>query len=96
MAEKLGIQQPAISKLENGDRRLTLETLSDIITALGGEWEINVKLPGSEMVRLTGSEEFPLSKFHSRTPLNAKPTSTSTKKATKRSLRKKGQKKAKV
>lgn len=96
MAEKLGIQQPAISKLENGDRRLTLETLSDIITALGGEWEINVKLPGSEMVRLTGSEEFPLSEFHSRTPLKEKPTSTSTKKATKRSLRKKGQKKAKV
>ena len=30
------MKQPAISKLENGDRRLTLETLSEVITALGG------------------------------------------------------------
>jgi transcriptional regulator with XRE-family HTH domain len=59
MAKKLGVKQPAISKLENGDRRLTLKALSEIITALGGEWEINVKLPGLEVMRLTGSEEFP-------------------------------------
>jgi transcriptional regulator with XRE-family HTH domain len=61
LAERTGIKQPTISKLENGDRRLTLETLSNIIAALGGEWEINVKLPGGESVRLIGSEEFPMS-----------------------------------
>jgi transcriptional regulator with XRE-family HTH domain len=60
MAKRIGVEQPAISKLENGDRRLTLEALSDIITALGGEWEITVKLPDSEVMRLTGSEDFPL------------------------------------
>jgi transcriptional regulator with XRE-family HTH domain len=58
MARRIGVQQPAISKLENGDRRLTLEALSEIITALGGEWEITVRLPDSEVMRLTGSEDF--------------------------------------
>jgi transcriptional regulator with XRE-family HTH domain len=58
MAERLGIKQPSISKLENGDRRLTLEMLSDIITALGGEWELSIKLPGTNVMRLTGSEDF--------------------------------------
>jgi transcriptional regulator with XRE-family HTH domain len=58
MAQRIGVKQPAISKLKNGDRRLTLETLSEIIAALGGEWELNVKLPGNEVMRLTGSEDF--------------------------------------
>jgi transcriptional regulator with XRE-family HTH domain len=58
MAQRIGVKQPAISKLENGDRRLTLETLSEIIAALGGEWELNVKLPVNEAMRLTGSKDF--------------------------------------
>ncbi|NJM77543.1 MAG: helix-turn-helix transcriptional regulator [Acaryochloridaceae cyanobacterium RU_4_10] len=58
IAERLGVKQSSISKLENGDRRLTLEILSDVIAALGGEWEINVKLPGTKAMRLIGSEEF--------------------------------------
>jgi transcriptional regulator with XRE-family HTH domain len=58
MAQRIGVKQPAISKLENGDRRLTLETLSEVVTALGGEWELTVKLPNSEAVRLVGSETF--------------------------------------
>jgi transcriptional regulator with XRE-family HTH domain len=58
MARRIGVKQPAISKLENGDQRLTLEALSEIITALGGEWEITVKLPDSKVMRLTGSEDF--------------------------------------
>jgi transcriptional regulator with XRE-family HTH domain len=58
MARRIGVKQPAISKFENGDRRLTLEALSQIITALGGEWEITVKLPDSKVIRLTGSEDF--------------------------------------
>jgi hypothetical protein len=70
--------------------------LSDIITALGSEWEINVKLPGTEMIRLAGSEEFPLSESHSVASLDAQSTSASTKKVLKRSTWQKGQKKAKV
>jgi transcriptional regulator with XRE-family HTH domain len=58
MARRTGIKQPAISKLENGDRRLTLDVLSAVISALGGEWELNVRLPDTELIRLTGSEEF--------------------------------------
>ncbi len=60
MAEKIGVKQPFISKLENGDQRITLETLSDMITALGGEWELTVKLPNTEPMRLAGSEDFSL------------------------------------
>lgn len=96
MAERLGVQQPAISKLENGDRRLTLETLSEIITALGGEWEINVKLPGTEVMRLTGSEEFPLSMSQSRVLQDVQLTAASAKKATKQSNRQKVQKKVRA
>lgn len=48
MAKRIGVKQPAISKLENGDRCLTLEALSEVITALGGEWEITIKLLDSE------------------------------------------------
>jgi transcriptional regulator with XRE-family HTH domain len=58
MAQRIGVKQPAISKLEKGDRRLTLETLSEIITALGGEWELTVKLPHTEAVLLVGSDNF--------------------------------------
>ena len=58
MAQRIGVKQPAISKLENGDRRLTLETLSEVVAALGGEWELTVKLPNTEAVRLVGSETF--------------------------------------
>ena len=58
MAQRIGMKQPAISKLENGDRRLTLETLSEVVTALGGEWELTVKLPNTEAVRIVGSETF--------------------------------------
>lgn len=36
MAQRIGVKQPAISKIENGDRRLTLETISEVVTALGG------------------------------------------------------------
>jgi transcriptional regulator with XRE-family HTH domain len=58
MAERIGVKQPAISKIENGDRHLTLETLSEIIAVLGEEWELNVKLSGNEVMWLTGSEDF--------------------------------------
>jgi transcriptional regulator with XRE-family HTH domain len=57
MAEKIGIKQPAMSKLESGERRLTFETFSKVITALGGDWELNVTLPNLGLVRLTGSQD---------------------------------------
>jgi predicted transcriptional regulator len=58
MAQRIGVKQPAISKLENGDCCLALETLPEVVTALSGEWELTVKLPNSEAVRLVGSETF--------------------------------------
>lgn len=58
MAKQIGVKQPAISKLENGESRLTLDVLSTIITSLGGEWELTVKLPEIGTVRLTSNEDF--------------------------------------
>jgi transcriptional regulator with XRE-family HTH domain len=94
MAERLGMKQPSISKLEKGDRRLTLEVLSDIITALGGEWGINVKLPGTKAMRLIGSEEFPHPVSQSKKLRGVQSTPRSTRKEAKKTDRKKS--KAKV
>jgi transcriptional regulator with XRE-family HTH domain len=57
MAKKIGVKQPAVSKLESGERRLTFETFSKVITALGGEWELNVELPNLGVVKLSGSQD---------------------------------------
>jgi transcriptional regulator with XRE-family HTH domain len=58
MAARVGVKQPEISKLENGERRLTLDVLSSIVTSVGGEWELTVKLPDIGIARLTSNEEF--------------------------------------
>jgi len=58
MATRISVKQPAISKLESGEHRLTLDTLSTVIASLGGKWELTVRLPDIGAVRLTGSEDF--------------------------------------
>ena len=58
LAQKLGVQQPAVSKLEREGRNLTLGTLSNIITSLGGTWEIRVYVPDLGDIRLAGSDDF--------------------------------------
>lgn len=72
MATRVGVKQPAISKLENGERRLTFDTFSTIVASLGGEWELNVKLPDIGTARFTSNEDFedkvslPASRRHRR------------------------------
>lgn len=58
IATRSGVKQPAISKLENGESRLTLDVLSTIITSVGGEWELTVKFPDTAPTRLTSNEDF--------------------------------------
>jgi len=58
MAARVGVKQPEISKLENGERRLTLDVLSSIVASVGGEWELTVKLPDIGTARLTSNEDF--------------------------------------
>lgn len=48
LAARLGVQQAAVSKVERR-QDLHLDTLSAIITALGGTLEMKVKFPGGEM-----------------------------------------------
>ena len=48
LAARLGIQQAAVSKVERR-QDLHLDTLSAIITALGGTLEMTVKFPGGEV-----------------------------------------------
>jgi transcriptional regulator with XRE-family HTH domain len=47
LAAKLGIQQPAVSKLEQQDD-MQISTLQRIVQALGGVLEITVRLPSGE------------------------------------------------
>jgi transcriptional regulator with XRE-family HTH domain len=58
MAARVGVKQPALSKLETGQRRVTLEKLTQVIAALGGEWELIVRLPDTSPMRVMGSEDF--------------------------------------
>jgi DNA-binding XRE family transcriptional regulator len=52
MARKLGVQQPAISKIER-QTDLYLSTLSNYIAAAGGELQIIAQFPDREPVRIT-------------------------------------------
>ena len=53
LAARLGIQQAAVSKVERR-QDLHLDTLSAIVTALGGTLDMKVKFPGGEVpLRMT-------------------------------------------
>lgn len=51
LAERLGVSQPAISKLENQTDML-LSTLVEYVGALGGELSLTIELPNQERIRL--------------------------------------------
>ena len=51
LAERLEVQQPAISKLERR-QNLELNTLRAVVNALGGTMEIIVKVPNKEPIIL--------------------------------------------
>ena len=55
LADKLGIKQPTLSRLESQDD-MYVSTLRRLIEALGGKMEIVVHLPG-EAIRLQQLEE---------------------------------------
>jgi DNA-binding XRE family transcriptional regulator len=61
LAKKLGIQQPAVSKIER-QTDLYLSTLSNYITAVGGELEIVARFPDRDPVRITQFK--PLKRAH--------------------------------
>jgi DNA-binding XRE family transcriptional regulator len=52
LANKLGVQQPAVSKIER-QTDLYLSTLSNYIAAVGGELEILARFPDRDPVRIT-------------------------------------------
>ena len=52
LADKLGVQQPAVSKIER-QTDLYLSTLSNYIAAVGGELEIIARFPDRDPVRIT-------------------------------------------
>jgi hypothetical protein len=52
LADKLGIQQPAVSKIER-QTDLYLSRLRNYITAVGGELEILARFPDLDPVRIT-------------------------------------------
>jgi DNA-binding XRE family transcriptional regulator len=56
LAERLEVQQPAISKLERR-QNLELNTLRSVVIALGGTIEIIVKVPDREPILLSDYQE---------------------------------------
>ncbi len=48
LAERLGVQQAAVSKVERR-QDFHLDTLSAIVRALGGTLELKIKFPGGEV-----------------------------------------------
>jgi predicted XRE-type DNA-binding protein len=48
VAQALGISQPEVSRLE-GEQDMQISTLAKLVSALGGELEISVKLPGGKV-----------------------------------------------
>jgi transcriptional regulator with XRE-family HTH domain len=57
LAERLGVQQSAVSKLENDPESVTLGKLANVVTALGGEWKIVLKFPTTEEIELSSSDD---------------------------------------
>jgi predicted XRE-type DNA-binding protein len=56
LAERLEVQQPAVSKLERR-QNLELNTLRSVVTALGGTIEIIVRVPDKEPILLSDYQE---------------------------------------
>ncbi len=56
LAERLGVQQSAVSKLENNPDSITIGKLANVVTALGGEWKIVLKFPSTEEIELSSKE----------------------------------------
>lgn len=44
LADKVGIDKTQISKIEKGTRNLTIETIARIVHALGGSFDLNIKM----------------------------------------------------
>jgi DNA-binding XRE family transcriptional regulator len=56
LAERLEVQQPAISKLERR-QNLELNTLRSVVNALGGTIEIIVRVPDKDPILLSDYQE---------------------------------------
>jgi transcriptional regulator with XRE-family HTH domain len=58
LADRLGVQQSTVSKLENNPDGITIGKLANVVTALGGEWKIVLKFPSTEEIELSNSEMY--------------------------------------
>jgi DNA-binding XRE family transcriptional regulator len=56
LAQRMDVQQPAISKLERR-QNLELNTLRSVVTALGGTIEIIVRIPDREPILLSDYQQ---------------------------------------
>ncbi|MCY7333184.1 MAG: helix-turn-helix domain-containing protein [Pseudanabaena sp. CAN_BIN31] len=56
LAERLEVQQPAVSKMERR-QNLELNTLRSVVNALGGTIEIIVRVPNKEPILLSDYQE---------------------------------------
>ena len=56
VANRLGVTQSKVSRLENGERQLTLGTFNEIVHALGGKWEITIEIPELGEIKWIGED----------------------------------------
>jgi ribosome-binding protein aMBF1 (putative translation factor) len=54
--ERLNEQQSPLSKPDDLEQPLTLEKLTSVVNALGGEWEITLKFPNRQAIKLTSCD----------------------------------------
>lgn len=52
IAERMGISQAAISRIEKGGRNLYLSTLARFVASTGGELELSARYPDRDEVKL--------------------------------------------
>jgi transcriptional regulator with XRE-family HTH domain len=56
LAQRLGVQQSTVSRLENDRSSLTLGKLATVVNALGGDWKITLKFPTTEEIELSSTD----------------------------------------
>jgi transcriptional regulator with XRE-family HTH domain len=54
-AEGVGASQSNISRLEAGERGLTIDVLSGFVHSLGGKWVLTVTFPDKDPIDIAGS-----------------------------------------
>jgi transcriptional regulator with XRE-family HTH domain len=54
-AEEVGVSQSNISRIEAGERGLTIDALSAFVHSLGGKWSLTISFPDKDPIEVAGT-----------------------------------------